>query len=77
MAVKILASSLPSDLWLLPMMGDRTPFQLTQTPFSELNARFSPDGRRDAAAVVRDHENPGRRRSMTVVLNWTAELAKW
>ena len=38
------ASSQKGDLWLLPMMGDRKPIQLTQTPFNELNGRFSPDG---------------------------------
>jgi len=33
------------DVWLLPMTGDRTPRQLTNTPFEEAAARFSPDGR--------------------------------
>ena len=37
-------SSQKGDLWLLPMTGDRKPIQLTQTPFNELNGRFSPDG---------------------------------
>jgi eukaryotic-like serine/threonine-protein kinase len=35
----------PFDLWLLPLEGDRTPFPLLQTPFSELMGQFSPDGR--------------------------------
>jgi Tol biopolymer transport system component len=38
------ATSQKGDLWLLPMMSDRKPIQLTQTPFNELNGRFSPDG---------------------------------
>ena len=33
------------DLWALPLFGDRKPFPLVKTPFSELNATFSPDGR--------------------------------
>ena len=36
------------DLWVLSLEGDRKPVQLTQTPFNELNARFSPDGLRIA-----------------------------
>jgi Tol biopolymer transport system component len=35
----------PSDLWVLPLSGDRKPFPFQQTPFSETQARFSPDGR--------------------------------
>jgi hypothetical protein len=31
------------DLWALPMFGDRKPFAVAQTPFAELNGRFSPD----------------------------------
>jgi len=34
-----------NDLWLLPLNGDRKPVPYLQTPFDELNARFSPDGR--------------------------------
>jgi Tol biopolymer transport system component len=34
------------DLWILPVEGDdRKPFPLLQTPFQEVFARFSPDGR--------------------------------
>jgi hypothetical protein len=29
----------------LPLFGDRKPFAVTQTPFTEYDARFSPDGR--------------------------------
>jgi len=31
-----------SDLWVLPMEGDRTPKPFRQTPFSEIQAQFSP-----------------------------------
>jgi Tol biopolymer transport system component len=33
------------DVWVLPLDGDRKPLQLTRTPFSESEGRFSPDGR--------------------------------
>lgn len=34
-----------SDLWLLPLFGDRKPFPIIQTPFSDMTGVFSPDGR--------------------------------
>jgi dipeptidyl aminopeptidase/acylaminoacyl peptidase len=33
------------DLWLLPLEGDRKPIPFLQTPFSEIDGHFSPDGR--------------------------------
>jgi Tol biopolymer transport system component/predicted Ser/Thr protein kinase len=33
------------DLWMLPMLGDRTPVPLLRTEFQEGYARLSPDGR--------------------------------
>ncbi len=33
-----------SDLWILPLDGDRTPKPLLQTAFSEQEGQFSPDG---------------------------------
>jgi Tol biopolymer transport system component len=33
-----------SDLWVLPLFGDRKPFPFTQTPFAELFGDISPDG---------------------------------
>ena len=33
------------DLWALPLTGDRKPFPVLQTPFTERNGQFSPDGR--------------------------------
>ncbi|MGH8247791.1 MAG: hypothetical protein ACREUU_15330, partial [Gammaproteobacteria bacterium] len=34
-----------SDLWLLPLAGDRKPSLLLRTPFAETQPAFSPDGR--------------------------------
>jgi Tol biopolymer transport system component len=34
-----------SDLYILPMVGERKPIPFANTPFNETNARFSPDGR--------------------------------
>ncbi|HEX4945602.1 MAG TPA: hypothetical protein VFZ34_02915, partial [Blastocatellia bacterium] len=34
-----------NDLWALPLTGDRQPALFWQTPFSETQGRFSPDGR--------------------------------
>ena len=34
-----------SDLWLLPLNGDRKPVPYLQTTFAEAFARFSPDGK--------------------------------
>src|SRR6266516_3530025 len=33
------------DIWLLPLFGDQKPTPFIQTEFSEIQARFSPDGR--------------------------------
>jgi dipeptidyl aminopeptidase/acylaminoacyl peptidase len=34
-----------SDLWVLPLSGDRKPMPFLQTPFAELQGQFSPNGR--------------------------------
>ena len=34
-----------ADLWVVPMVGDRTPSALLKTPFREWVGAFSPDGR--------------------------------
>jgi Tol biopolymer transport system component/predicted Ser/Thr protein kinase len=34
-----------TDLWMLPLFGDRKPFPLLQTEFNEGQGQFSPDGR--------------------------------
>ena len=36
---------LQSDIWVLPLFGDRKPFPFVQMPANQGNARFSPDGR--------------------------------
>jgi Tol biopolymer transport system component len=33
------------DLWILPMTGEAKPFPYLETPFEEVHAQFSPDGR--------------------------------
>jgi Tol biopolymer transport system component/DNA-binding winged helix-turn-helix (wHTH) protein len=33
------------DVWMLPMEGDRTPVPVISSPFNEIQARVSPDGR--------------------------------
>ncbi len=38
-------ASVHGDLWALPLKGDRKPFPVLRTPFSETAARFSPDGK--------------------------------
>ena len=40
-----IASKTQSDLWLLPMAGDRRPVPFLTTPFRESHGQFSPDGR--------------------------------
>ena len=37
--------SAASDIWVLPMFGDRKPFPVAQTPVAEIYGAFSPDGR--------------------------------
>ncbi len=39
------SSSTASDVWVLPLEGERKPKPFIQTPFEERYARFSPDGR--------------------------------
>ncbi len=34
-----------SDIWVLPLEGERQPRPFLQTPFNEAEAKFSPDGR--------------------------------
>jgi len=34
-----------SELWALPLTGERTPFPVVQTPFDDVHGEFSPDGR--------------------------------
>ena len=39
------SSAITNDIWVLPLFGDRKPFPLAQTAFTETSAAFSPDGR--------------------------------
>jgi len=39
------SSSTGRDIWILPMEGERKPWPFLQTPFSEADPKFSPDGR--------------------------------
>jgi Tol biopolymer transport system component len=41
---KYLAYLAGGDIWALPLAGEREPLRVTQTSFSENNARISPDG---------------------------------
>jgi eukaryotic-like serine/threonine-protein kinase len=43
----VLSGTFPlrSDVWVLPLFGDRKPFPVAQTAFIETSAMFSPDGR--------------------------------
>ena len=45
-----------SDIWIVPMSGDRKPFAYLETPFGEREARFSPNGR--WIAYVSDETGP-------------------
>ena len=46
-----------ADLWALPLFGERKPFSVTQTSFSEWSARFSPDSRSIAYASDETGQN--------------------
>lgn len=35
----------PSDIWAVPLDREEKPFPVSETPFSEVRAQFSPDGR--------------------------------
>jgi Tol biopolymer transport system component len=51
-----------SDIWILPLFGDRKPFAFVHTEFDESDAHFSPDGRWIAYA-----SNESRRGEVYVV----------
>ncbi len=61
-----------NDVWSLPMTGtDRTPAVVVNTPFTEQNGQFSPDGR----WVAYDTNESGR--SEIVVQPFPAPSGKW
>jgi Tol biopolymer transport system component len=41
----VLTQKTGTDLWALPLDGDKKPFPVLQSAFDELDANFSPDGR--------------------------------
>ncbi len=41
----VLTQKTKTDLWALPLGGDKKPFPVLQSPFDEMDAQFSPDGR--------------------------------
>src|SRR5207245_8330973 len=38
-------NTLDTDLWVLPVSGDKKPFPFLKTPFEERDGQFSPDGK--------------------------------
>jgi hypothetical protein len=41
----VAATNTLSDIWYVPLAGDRTPHPFVQTPFDERHGQFSPDGK--------------------------------
>jgi eukaryotic-like serine/threonine-protein kinase len=64
-------SSMGNDLWLLSLSEDRKPRPLLQTPFNELDGRFSPDGR---WVAYRSNESG---RNEIYVMPFAAQGGKW
>jgi len=60
-----------SDLWVLPLFGDRKPFPFRETPFNETFGRFSPDGRWIAYA------SPESGRNEVYVTRFPGPGGKW
>jgi Tol biopolymer transport system component len=59
-----------ADLWVVPMVGDRTPSVVLQTPFREVWGAFSPDGR-----WVAYHSNEsGRSGTVRVTIHFHAGI---
>jgi Tol biopolymer transport system component len=40
-----LVSGSPTDIWLLPLAGEKTPVSLVRSPADQMHANFSPDGK--------------------------------
>ncbi len=60
-----------SDIWAMPLFGDRKAFPVLQTPFAETDPRFSPDGKWIAYAS----DESGRRE--VYVQSFPAGGGKW
>ena len=46
-----------TDLWVLPLGGDRKPSRLLATPFNESEATLSPNGHSEVASVIRENRH--------------------
>jgi Tol biopolymer transport system component len=60
-----------SDLWVLPLFGDRKPIPFLQTEFQELDGRFSPNDR----WIAYDSNESGKRE--VYVQPFPASAGKW
>jgi len=60
-----------SDIWAMPLFGDRKPFPVLQTPFEETSPRFSPDGK----LIAYTSDESGRRE--VYVQSFPAGGGKW
>jgi dipeptidyl aminopeptidase/acylaminoacyl peptidase len=60
-----------SDIWVLPLFGDRKPFPYLHSEFNELNARLSPNGQ--WLAYVSD----GTKRNEVYVQTFPSPSGKW
>ncbi len=60
-----------SDLWALPLVGDRKPFPVVQTSFDERNGELAPDGR----WIAYDSNQSGR--FEVYVQRFPAPSGKW
>jgi len=65
------AAASKSDIWAMPLFGDRKAFPVLQTPFEETSPRFSPDGKFIAYAS----DESGRRE--VYVQTFPAGGGKW
>jgi Tol biopolymer transport system component len=74
------------DLWLLPLLGDRAPVPYLRTPFNEVTADISPDGRwlaycsdetGTAEIYVRSFPEPGEKHRVSTSggteVKWSAD----
>ena len=68
---RVLDQKTGSDLWVLPLDGDRKPFAIVQTPFEETNGELAPDGR----WVAYDSNETGR--FEVYVQSFPASGGKW
>ena len=60
-----------SDIWVLPLFGDRQPFPYVQTEFQETRPRLSPDGRWLA------YQSNDSKRNEVYVVSFPQPVEKW